>query len=103
MKFIIEPINDTDCRITGVDCSGLQGQSLEEVTVPATVEQDGRTWQVKEVGDQVLFTNKFDEDAAKFASLRHLKIKVEIPKDAPSDIYDKIVAKLEYVEAELNK
>lgn len=22
MKFLIEPINDTDCRIVGIDCSG---------------------------------------------------------------------------------
>lgn len=73
MKFIIQPINDTDCRIVDVDCSGLQGQALEEVTVPASVEQDGKSWQVKEVGPRVLFTNNSDDNTAKFASLRRLK------------------------------
>lgn len=70
MKFIIEPINDNDCRITGVDCSALQGKSLEEMTIPATVEQDGKVWQVKQVGPDVCFTNKLDPDKAKCASLR---------------------------------
>lgn len=73
MKFIIEPINETDCRIIDIDCSGLQGQSVEEITIPATVEQDGKTYQVKEVGPKVCFSNKYDENSAKFAALRHLR------------------------------
>ncbi len=73
MKFIIEPINEIECRITDIDCSGLQGQSVDELTIPATVEQDGKTYRVKEVGPKVCFTNKFDENTAKFAALRRLK------------------------------
>lgn len=73
MRFIIEPINETDCRIINVDCSALQGKTLNEVTVPSTIEQDGKTWQVKEVGLFALLTNKRDEDASKYAALRRLK------------------------------
>lgn len=50
MKFIIEPINDTDCRIVDIDCSDMQCQAVSELTIPATVEQDGKTYRVKEVG-----------------------------------------------------
>lgn len=73
MKFIIEPINDTDCRIVDIDCSAMQGQSVDELTIPATVEQDGKVYAVKEVGRGVCSTNKFDENTAKFATLRRLK------------------------------
>lgn len=73
MRFIIEPINETDCRVINVDCSALQGKTLTEVTVPSTIEQDGKTWQVKEVGPLALFTNKKDKDASKYATLRRLK------------------------------
>ena len=50
MKFLIEPINDTDCRIVDIDCSALQGQAVDELTVSATVVQDGKTYAIKEVG-----------------------------------------------------
>lgn len=46
MKFIIEPINDTDCRIVDIDCSDMQCQAVSELTIPATVEQDGKTYRV---------------------------------------------------------
>lgn len=52
MKFIIEPINDTDCRINDIDCSGLQGQTISELTIPASVQHDGKTYHVKEVGSR---------------------------------------------------
>lgn len=73
MKFIIEPINDTDCRITDIDCSGLHGQAVGELTIPATVEQNGKTYQVKEVGPHVCFTWKGDRNTAKFAAISRLK------------------------------
>ncbi len=60
MKFIIEPINDTDCRITDIDCSGLQGQAVGELTIPATVEQNGKTYQVKEVGKSIYYVTRPD-------------------------------------------
>lgn len=73
MKFIIEPINDTDCRINDIDCSGLQGQTISELTIPASVQQDGKTYHVKEVGSRACFTWIGDDNTAKFASLGRLK------------------------------
>lgn len=49
MKFSIEPINDTDCKIIGIDRSDMDGQKLTEVKIPSTIDQDGKTWNVKEV------------------------------------------------------
>ena len=40
MKFIIEPINETECRIIDIDCSNLKGEKISELTFPAQVEQD---------------------------------------------------------------
>lgn len=58
MKFIIEPINDTDCRIVDVDCSDMLGQKVEEIVIPSSVEHDGKRWTVKEVGTPDTFTAK---------------------------------------------
>ena len=73
MKFIIEPINDKDCRIVDIDFTRLQGKSISELTIPPIVEQDGKTYNVKEVGRQVCFTFKGDENTSKYASLGKLK------------------------------
>ena len=72
MKFIIEPINDTDCRIIDVDCSD-EGKPVKEITFPATVEQDGKTYNVKEVGKRACWTNYEDKNSSRFASLKNLK------------------------------
>lgn len=72
MKFIIEPINDTDCRIIDVDCSD-EGKPVKELTFPATVEQDGKTYDVKEVGKRACWTNYEDKNPSRFASLKNLK------------------------------
>ena len=50
MKYIIQPINDNECKIVDLDCSALQGNSLKELVLPSTVEQDGKTYKVKEIG-----------------------------------------------------
>lgn len=92
MRFIIEPINDTDCRIVDVYCSDMLGQKVEEIVIPSSVEHDGKTWTVKEVGTPDTFTpSKYDKqhrnwshhngllhatktgDGAKYASLQKLK------------------------------
>lgn len=91
MKFIIEPINDTDCRIVDIDCSDIQ-EGIEEITFPATIEQEGKVWYVKEVGTPALYEAKPDScgfpeltaphpracfatktDSARYAALRNLK------------------------------
>lgn len=51
MKFIIEQINETDCRIVDIDFSNNEREKVEEIVVPAIIEQDGKVWHVKEVGN----------------------------------------------------
>lgn len=73
MKFIIEQINDADCRIVDVDCTGLNGKAVKELTIPATVEENGKTYKVKEVGNNLCFTKKSDMNAARYLAFRRLK------------------------------
>ena len=73
MKFIIEPINETNCRIVDIDCSDKKGKPVKQLTIPATVKQDGKTFAVKEVGGGVYKTNKEDENQAKYTALHGLK------------------------------
>ena len=73
MKFIIEPINETDCRIVDIDCSDKKGKPVKQLTIPATVKQDGKTFAVKEVGGGAYKTNKEDENQAKYTALHGLK------------------------------
>lgn len=49
MKFTIEPINESDCRIVDLDISDMDGQKLTELKIPSIIEQDGKCWNVKEV------------------------------------------------------
>lgn len=72
MKFIIEPINDTDCRIVDIDCSDMQGRKVAELSIPSAVELDGKTWTVREVANGAPFVNN-QSNAAKIATLGKLK------------------------------
>lgn len=55
MRFIVEPLNNTDCRIIDIDCSELKGMAVDEVVIPSTVEEDGKTYYVKEVGKPISY------------------------------------------------
>lgn len=52
MRFIIEKINETDCKIIDCDCSDLQGKSIKELVIPSFIEEEGKTYKVKEVGER---------------------------------------------------
>lgn len=73
MKFIIEITGDCECRIIDVDCSGLKGEKITELTFPAEIIKDGKTYRVKEVGKRAWWTNNDDENLEKLASLRQLR------------------------------
>lgn len=71
MVFLIEPINDKDCRIVDIDCYDVEAKRVQEIVIPSTVEQDGKTWQVKDVVCSI-FVNK-ESDATKSRALGRLK------------------------------
>lgn len=100
MKFIIEPINDTECCVVDIDCSDLKGETVNEVTIPSVVEDNGKSYRVKEVSRKPWYeevkslygsgtekrlrlpkgccfasteTNDTPLDTIKFSTLKHLK------------------------------
>lgn len=73
MKFVIEPINDVDCKIIDCDCSDLQGKPVKELIFPSTIVREGKIYNVKSIGKRACWTNKNDSNTFKYASLKRLK------------------------------